>query len=734
MLPISRLFVVNDLNIKQPTNSLKAMSTTKPRSPPQTPLVFTKDASTVTLELEALIEESRSCQKAILADITPETATFANVVLPLARSQNLRSRIAPVLSFYEAVSPEKTLRDASTKSSEIYSDFEIETNTNQGLFDLIDAVVKKNEVLEAEDQRLLDRLHRNFVRNGLGVSLQQRDRFKDIQKELHQLASDFQKNLREGSEGIWFRPDVLAGVPDDMISALAKGKGDHEGKVLLTFSSPHLSTTMRYATNSETRRDYFNACENKCPQNVSVFKRIMVLRQEAAQILEYPNHAAFRVEDKMAKTPKAVMSFLDDLHLRLSAGAKADVEGLKELKRKDLEGAGEADDGKMYLWDWAFYNRVMLETQHSVNRQEIAEYFPLETTVTGVMEIYSQLFGLVFEKICAQDRAVLSSTGQGSDLVWQEDVQLFAVWNDDEEGGSFLGYLYLDLFPRAGKYGGMCNMNLQCGFEQEDGSRHYPSTALICNFTKPTATKPSLLTRDEVQLFFHELGHGIHDLVAETKYSVFHGTATVDDFCEAPSQMLEFWCWVPELLQRLSYHYSYLSAQHLSTWKEENPGVEQPSKHIPLETIEKLTKSKNVNGSLFQTRLLHRSYFDMIVHQPTSLQAIQDMDIAAQWNKLNKISFLDTPEGNDWGHGYAKFDAVIRVYDAGFYGYLYSRAYAADMFYSLFKEDPMNKVQGRRYRRTMLEKGGSVDEMKTLVEFLGREPSTEAFYKELGCS
>ncbi|KAI5204327.1 hypothetical protein AUEXF2481DRAFT_62886 [Aureobasidium subglaciale EXF-2481] len=708
------------------------MSQIKIRSPPQLPPVFTKDASTIAPELEALVEESRSIQKAILASITPETATFANVVLPLARSQNLTSRIVPVLCFYEAVSSDKSLRDVSTTASTMFADFEIETKADQRVFDLIDAVVKKNEVLGAEDQRLLNRYHKDFVRNGLGVSLEQRDRFKDIQKALHQLTSEFQKNLREGSKGIWFVPEALAGVPEDMISTLTRGKDDEEGKVLLTFSSPHMSTIMSYAMNSETRRDYFIASENKCLQNVSVFKQIMILRQEAAQILEYTNHAAFRIEDKMAKTPKAVMSFLDDLHSRLSEGAKSDVEGLKGLKRKDQE--ARADDRKMYLWDWAYYNRLMLETQHSVNRQEIAEYFPLQTTVAGVMDIYSRLFGLVFEEVCVEDRDAFSPTDQGSDLVWQEDVRLFAVWDDEEEGGSFLGYLYLDLFPRAGKYGGMCNMNLQCGFEKQDGSRHYPATALICNFTKPTATKPSLLTHDEVQLFFHELGHGIHDLVAKTKFSVFHGTATVDDFCEAPSQMLEFWCWVPQLLQELSCHYSYLSAQHLSTWQEENSGVEQPTKHIPLDTIEKLTKSKIVNGSLFQTRLLHRSYFDMIVHQPSSLQAIEDMDIAAEWNKLNKISFLDTPEGSDWGHEYANFDALVRVYDAGFYGYLYARAYATDMFYSVFKDDPLNKVQGRRYRRTMLEKGGSVDEMETLVEFLGREPSTEAFYKELELS
>ncbi|KAI4743271.1 metallopeptidase MepB [Aureobasidium sp. EXF-12298] len=709
------------------------MSRSKTRTPPQKPPVFTTDASTIIPEVERLIKQSRKVQETILATINPETAVFSNVILPLARNQDSVSRQLPILSFYEAVSPDESLQDASTEAKKLYADFEIETNTHEGMFELVDAVVKKNKDLEAEDKRLLERYQRNFLRNGLGVTTEKRERFKEIQKQLHQLASDFEKNLRDGNKGVWFELEELAGLPSDLASSLTRGTGEHDGKVLLPFGFPHVSTVLKYATNSETRRVYYTAYDNRCPKNISAFKEIMVLRQESAQLLGYANHAAFRIEDKMAKTPDAVMGFLDDLHSRLSARVKAEVDELKILKSQDLEARGEVSDGKMYLWDQPFYNRMMLEKESSIDRQQVAEFFPLETTVTGVLGIFSHLFGLVFEEIVGEDKDALSSTGQGGDLVWQEDVQMYAVWDDEKEGGAFVGYLYLDLYPRSGKYGGMCNMNLQCGFEQEDGLRHYPATALICNLSKPTITKPSLLTHDQVLLFFHELGHGIHDLVARTKYSAFHGTATVDDFCEAPSQMLEFWCWIPELLQSLSNHYTHLSPSYLETWKQENPDVEaQPEKHIPLTTIEKLVTAKNVNGSLFQSRLLHRSYFDMIVHQPSSVQEIQDMDIGEQWNKLQgQISFLDT--GDDYnGLGYSSFNAVIRVYDAGFYGYLYSRVYAADMFYSVFKDDPMNAIQGRRYRRMMLEKGASVDEMTTLVEFLEREPSAEAFYKDMG--
>ncbi|THY11842.1 metallopeptidase MepB [Aureobasidium pullulans] len=647
------------------------MICSKSQSPPQPPPLFTKDASTIVPHVKRLIIQSRKVQEHILATVTRETATFANVILPLAHNQNFVSRELPVLGFYEAVSTDPGLSEASTQAKKLHADFEIETKTHEGLFELVDAVAKKSEFLEPEDQRLLERYRRDYLRNGLGIPPENRDRFKDIQKQLFKLTSEFEKNLREEKAGLWFTLEELAGVPADLISSLDKGTDGNEGKVLLTFSFPQLFGVLKYATNSETRRIYYTGSENKCSANIPLFKEIMILRQEAAELLGYANHAAFRIEEKMAKTPETVMNFLDDLNSRLSAGAKRDVDGLKELKRQDLAERGEDQDDKFWLWDYAYYQRMMLETQFSVDRKAIAEFFPLETTVSGVMDIFSHLFGLRFEELTTDDRDTPSPTGIAKDLTWHEGVLLFAVWNDESLGSGFLGYLYLDLHPRPGKYGGMCNINLQCGFTSETRQRNYPATALLCNFSPATSTKPSLLMHEEVVLLFHELGHGIHDLVAHTKWSIFHGTATVDDFCEAPSQMLEFWAWDPEVLSKLSYHWSHLSPTHLQKWQNQNPGKAQSDKHLSSNMIDALVKSKNVNGALYQTRLLHRSFFDMTVHSTTSVLEVREMDMAEQWNRLHtSMSFLDTPEGFDWGHGYAKFDALVRVYDAGFYGYL----------------------------------------------------------------
>lgn len=238
---------------------------------------------------------------------------------------------------------------------------------------------------------------------------------------------------------------------------------------------------------------------------------------------------------------------------------------------------------------------------------------------------------------------------------------------------------------------------------------------------------------------FHELGHGIHDLVARTTYSRFHGTNTVRDFVEAPSQMLENWCWTPSQLRSLSNHYSYLSPTYKSTYEAASKGDSQPPQVIPDELIDSLIKTKHVNDALFNLRQLHFGTFDMLIHEPSSHDAITKLKVSEKYNSMRKeICKLDGPEalgkGEDWGHGEATFGHLIGGYDAGYYGYLSSQVYSMDMFYSQFAKSPMDGKEGRRYRHTVLERGGSQDEMQTLEDFLGRKPSTEAFYKELGLS
>jgi metallopeptidase MepB len=715
------------------------MAAAKYKTPPQPPPSFTHTPESLIKDTERILSNSKALQDRIVAQVKPGSATFNNVVLPGAQDDNKMSLEAHIIGFYQAVSTDAKLRDASTEAEKKMDDFGIDSSMREDIFQLVDEVFKKqkdDQSLDSESRRLLEKDHKGYIRMGLGIpSASDRDRFKAIKKRLSELSITFQKNLNEEQGGLWFTEEELKGVPQDVVGNLKKGDAgtENEGKVFVTFKYPDLFPVQKYCKNQDVRYQLYIANENKCNQNVPIFKEAIVLRDEAARILGYPNHANFRIEDKMAKKSKTVDDFLDDLRTRLAPGGMKEMEVLRKLKQ---EMTGNADH--YYLWDHRFFDTLMLEKDYQLDQNRIAEYFPLQTSIEGMLNIFETLFGLVFVKLEGADRDAISETKKGEDIVWHQDVQVFSVWDDEGEGNGFVGYLYLDLHPRDGKYGHAANFNLQPGFIDANGTRRYPATALVCNFSKPTPKKPSLLKHDEVTTLFHELGHGIHDLVSRTIYSRFHGTNTVRDFVEAPSQMLENWCWTPSQIKSLSKHWSYLSPDYEAAWKEAaKDGEQRPPEDMPDELISSIVRTRHVNDALFNLRQLHLGIFDMTIHEPKSHEAVKQLDTSILFHKLGKeIVKMDGPDtlgkGFDWGHGEATFGHLIGGYDAGYYGYLYSQVYSTDMFYSVFKKNPMDGKEGRRYRHTVLERGGSREEMEILKEFLGREPTTEAFYKELG--
>lgn len=708
------------------------------RTPPQAPPTFTATPASLLEDTKRLIAKSRGIQDDITKIVNKQSASFANVLKPMAVDENEMALEAHILGFYQAVSTSKELRDASTEADKLFDEFSIESSMREDVFALVDAALNVKEKLDPESQRLLEKDHKSYVRNGLGIPAgPKRDRFKEIKKELSDISITFQKRLNEENGGLWFAPSELDGIPKDLVEGFEKGQGEHAGKVRVTFKYPDLFPTLKYAKDPEVRKQMFVSNENKCNENVELFRRAVLLRDESARLLGYPNHATFRIEDKMAKTPKTVDDFLGDLKGRLREGGARELKVMKDYKAQELKQRGDEklNDGHYYLWDHRYYDRLMLEQEYALDQQKISEYFPLSTAIDGMLKIFEELFGLVFVEITGADRDSVSPTGKGSDITWHSDVQVFSVWDDEGEGAGFVGYLYLDLFPRDGKYGHAANFNLQPGFISTNGTRRYPATALVCNFSKPTPKKPSLLKHDEVVTLFHELGHGIHDLVSRTTYSRFHGTNTVRDFVEAPSQMLENWCWTPSQLRSLSRHWSYLSPDYRAAFLAS--ADVQPPESIPDDLIASIIKTKHVNDALANLRQLHFGTFDMRVHEPASHAALAALDLSAIYNEMRRdLCGLEGPEahgaGFDWGHGQATFGHLIGGYDAGYYGYLSSQVYSMDMFHSVFATDPMDGAQGRRYRHLVLEKGGSQDEMVTLEGFLGRAPSTEAFYREMG--
>ena len=623
-------------------------------------------------DTKRLIDRSRAVQDSIVAQVKANDANFSHVVLPMAYDENEMGLEAPIIGFYQAVSTDQSLRNASTEAEKLLDDFSIESSMREDVYQLVEAALKKAEKLDPESQRLLEKEHKNFIRNGLSLPAgPERDRFKEIKKRLSQISILFQKNLNEETGGLWFTLGELEGVPKDLLASFAQGEGENEGKLRMSFKYPDLYPVLKYCSNAETRKKVFIENENKCNENVPLFRDAISLRDEAARLLGYPNHAAFKIEDKMAKSPKVVDDFLGDLRKRLTKGGASERKTLTDMKEQYLTTRGHQKtfDGHYFLWDHRFFDRLMLEKDYSLDQEKLAEYFPLQNSIRGMLQIFEQLFGLVFVEIEGADRTSIAPSGKGEDIVWHPDVKLFSVWDSEDQGSSFVGYLYLDLHPREGKYGHAANFNIQPGFIDKNGKRRYPATALVCNFSKPTPKKPSLLKHEEVVTLFHELGHGIHDLVARTIYSRFHGTNTVRDFVEAPSQMLENWCWTPSQLKALSCHYSSLSPEYETAWRENAGEGEQkkPDAKLPDELIENLIRTKHVNDALFNLRQLHFGIFDMTVHEPENHEEAVNFDIAELYNRLRKeIAGLDGPEVLGEGYHWGKTSLVLPI-DLSFY-------------------------------------------------------------------
>jgi metallopeptidase MepB len=418
------------------------------RKAPQEPLQFATLASSITDATQHHINEFRLATNKILQSITPETATFANVLLPLAHAHNIFRSGTQITWHYEDISPDPELRNASRTASKLLVEFDFETGCRKDMFTLVDAVVKKNENLDPECKLFQESQLRSYRLSGLHLPEAQRLRLKEIYQRKIQLHEQFWDVPKDAETWLYLRLEELHGVPASIISKLDKGEGEHEGTIKVSFDYSTNCGVMEHASNGETRKRYSEAYPQMHRKKEEIFKEIVVLRDEAARLLGYPNHAALMIEERVAESPDVVNEFLAKLRGGLVAGGVKELQSLKLLKQADIEARGEIFDGKLYRWDQRYYERLMLEMQNSVDEDMIAEYFPLHETARGMLHIFETIFSLVFEKI-----------EQAS--VWHDDVQAFSVWDSDAIGGEFLGYLYLDLYKREDKYDGVCNSNLQ---------------------------------------------------------------------------------------------------------------------------------------------------------------------------------------------------------------------------------------------------------------------------------
>lgn len=435
------------------------------RQPPQTPPLFKATPASVLSDTERLIEASRQVHDRIAATVSPETASFDNVIAPLAHIENARIWGACIPVFYNSVSTDPALRKASQQAQALVDAFRVETFMRDDLFALIDAVVinsGNDKSIDAESRHLLAKLHQDYARSGLKLPPgPARDRFRDIKKRIQQLAAEFTKNVTEADEVVWLVRLELEGVPDGILSQLAKGEADNEGKLGLRLAADSVAkaAALQSARNAETRRLVEFADSTRCPENVPLFRELVILRDEAARLLGYPCHAAFQLQEKMAKAPERVNEFLSDLQARLAAAGQKQIRQLKDLKKEEAESNGGLFDGQFYSWDFTYFDGLLGERSKPRGRAMVKEYFPLPHITPAMLKIYEHLFGLRFVEILGEERDKLSPSGNGADIVWHEDVQVYTVWDTDDDN-AFLGYLYFDLYARDAKYGNPVSCNI----------------------------------------------------------------------------------------------------------------------------------------------------------------------------------------------------------------------------------------------------------------------------------
>lgn len=641
---------------------------------PQLPTPFDATPSSLVEEAKALVDHTRAVWDEIALNVKPNNATFENTILPIITDENQKYTKLRLLRFYSSTSPSKELRDASNSATSLFNDADVELYSRADIYCLVSAVLsdihERRGNLDDESIYYVEKLHRKLKQNGCEITdAAKKQAFEKAQKRIQELVKQCTSNLNEDSSGIWLSIEELEGVPENILAQLKRGEDSHEGQLWVKTKIPHPYKMIAYATSEETRRKIYYAMKNRLPQNVPLFRELVLRRDEVARLLEYPNYLAYKTADKMVRTPEKVINILDEIRERIRPHAVKAAHELLELKIKTSTARGEnGEDQKLFLWDESFYLRMKAQNE-SKARSTLSEYFELYHTLDKLLELFGHIFDTRFERITPEQQAVL---GGGKPLVWHEDVSMYAVW-DTRKAHQFLGYAYLDFFPREGKYGHGGSYATQWGFTKPDGSRFYPSCALVMNYTKVNA-KPVLLNLVDVRKLFHELGHLHHSLCTQVKHA---SLSYIDrDFVEAPSLMFEQFFWEPCHVKDLSYHYSYISPEYKTTWLQANEGkTEQPPVHLNDEDVADLTtwNPRNLIGR--EANNLFLSLFDILVHTPTTHEELEQSNLAEMFNRL-QTDILSMHGGEaigdgwDWSHGESVFRMIVSGYDAGYYTYV----------------------------------------------------------------
>lgn len=624
--------------------------------------------------------------KDAIKQVAAKGRTFENTIWPYEDAMREVSTLQCKLHLLASVAISEDVRSAAHGTVEWLHTKIVDLLYDPELYRAFKEYAAKKEKLAPDAKRLVAFLIRDYRRMGMDLPAATRAKVKHNGKLLNKLTLAFQKNLNDYHDEIRVTREELAGLPELYVTGLAR---DRKGNYIVTLKYPDLYPFLRHAKNEKRRKELVEKyLRHGGAQNLALLQRALKLRERNARLLGYKTHAHYVLEVKMTKTPERVLNFIRGLVAHIWLAAKKEVAELTARKQKET-GSRHA---RLEFHDVSFYGELIQQEKFKLDSEKVREYFPLEFVLQRMFDVYAKLLSVKFKKL------------SGFKL-WSPDIVLYEV---DDARGSRVGYFGLDMYPRRGKYGHMAAFNAISGSATDlsETARIAPVCFLVGNFPKSGNSRPSLLSHGEVDTLFHEFGHIMHFTLGRQKFASQNPFAVVGDFVEMPSQMLENWTRDRAILKKISRHY-------------------QTGKPLPDSMIAGMLKARNFLEAYGMTRQMVLASYDMALHLKPPKTASENNGLMRSINK--KLLGIEMPKNSMFGAG---FGHLMGEYDAGYYGYAWSRVYAADLFTRFEKEGIMSSLAGKDYRG-LLAKAATQDEMKLIVEFLGRKPNDRAFLKSL---
>jgi len=646
----------------------------------------------------AIIDLINEAKKEIDAIINNETLpNFENTIEALEFSGQQLDRVTSIFFNLNSAETNAEIQKIAQEVSPILTEFGNDITLNQDLFKKVKAVYDKKDTLDLsiEQQTLLDKKYKSFSRNGANLNEDKKEKLRNIDKRLATLKLKFGENIlaeTNAFEMLLTNKADLSGLPEGAIEAakqLAESK--NQKGWLITLDYPSYIPFMTYADNRELRKKLSLAFGSKGFKNDKLDNQnnvleIAKLRHQRAQLLDYQTHAHFVLEERMAQTPEKVTSFLEDLLKKAKPAAEREFANLQSFA-KNLDGISQLEK-----WDSAYYSEKLKQKLFNLDDEQLKPYFQLEKVIDGAFKVANKLFGLQFKTINNIDK-------------YHEDVMTYEVL---DENNQLVSIFYADFFPRSGKRNGAWMTSYKPQF-LKDKRQERPHVSIVCNFTKPTKSKPSLLTFNEVTTLFHEFGHALHGMLANTKYPSLSGTSVFWDFVELPSQILENWCYEKEALKLFAKHY-------------------QTDEVIPMELVEKIKESATFQQGMQTLRQISFGLLDMNWHgiDPSNIKDVKTHEQEA-FKNTKLYPDVDT---NCMSTAFAHI--FQGGYSSGYYSYKWAEVLDADAFDYFKEKGVFNKEIALKFKDHVLSKGGTENPMTLYKRFRGQAPKPEALLKRAG--